>query len=717
MLGSGWRRRGRPQTLRVTWWSTLAKFVAIIVAVMALAVAVYDRERSQYAASVDEVAARTSAVAALDKATLESLDPMTVSIYRNGPADTLAAAAAAYDVARANVEDAFDAARVSMQTDRERDVLAGAEGIWDGIDRAVLTSLDDFSDEELFGMLRAGNDPFRASVWDPYYELNFELTDVLNATVEDMEQTLSAAENTRRTVLALFGVSLVLAVCLALLAARRMSHRVLHPLEELVASARLLQGTRLEQRIDLPDAASELHALASAFNESAASLHRSTNQLRRQAYTDSLTSLPNRKAFTEQLERSLADADGGAVAVLFIDLDDFKDVNDTQGHAAGDALLQIVASRLLSAVRGSDVVARLGGDEFAVIAHTGDQDDITAVATAVADRILASMQHPVHLDARPVSVGCSIGIALSGTAPSIRDADDLLAGADFAMYMAKGQGKNRYELHSQAMHADMLARTEVRRDLPQALRDEQFELHYQPILDLSSQHLLGFEALIRWNHPTRGFLQPKDFIALAEESGAIIDIGQWVMDHACRTLAELHRNDPALFMTVNISAQQLSVPGFARTTFLTAVNHGVPTDRLVLEITEETAIFNTTDESNALRELREHGFHLALDDFGTGFSSLRYLGEIPADMIKIDRSFLCTDKSAMLESIIALAQRLSLQIIAEGIEEEADFHRLRSYGALAGQGYLFAEAMPEQQLAAYTEVGPASRPDLDAGRC
>ena len=238
------------------------------------AVAVDDRERSQYAASVDEVAARTSAVAALDKATLESLDPMTVSIYRNGPADTLAAAAAAYDVARANVEDAFDAARVSMQTGRERDVLAGAEGIWDGIDRAVLTSLDDFSDEELFGMLRAGNDPFRASVWDPYYELNFELTDVLNATVEDMEQTLSAAENTRRTVLALFGVSLVLAVCLALLAARRMSHRVLHPLEELVASARLLQGTRLEQRIDLPDAASELHALASAFNESAASLHR-----------------------------------------------------------------------------------------------------------------------------------------------------------------------------------------------------------------------------------------------------------------------------------------------------------------------------------------------------------------------------------------------------------------------------------------------------------
>lgn len=710
MLGSGWRRRGRPQTLRVTWWSTLATFVAVIVAVMVLAVAVYDRERSEYAESVDEVAARTSAVAALDKAILESLDPMAVAIYRNGPAETLAEAAAAYDVARAKVRDAFDAARVSMQTDDERDVLAGAEGIWDGIDRAVLTSLDDFSDEELIEMLRTGQDPFRASVWNPYNELNFELTDVLNATVEDMEQTLSAAESTRRTVMAMFGTSLVLAVCLALLAARRMSQRVLNPLERLVAAARLLGERRDEQRIDLANAAGEIQALAAAFNESAASLNRSTSQLRSQAYTDSLTSLPNRKAFTEQLEQSLADADTGAVAVLFIDLDDFKDVNDTQGHAAGDALLQIVASRLLSAVRGSDLVARLGGDEFAVIAHTGDQDDITAVATAVADRILTSMQHPVHLDTRPVSVGCSIGIALSDTAPSIRDADGLLAGADFAMYMAKGQGKNRYELHSQAMHADMLARTELRRDLPQALLDEQFELHYQPILDLSSQRLLGFEALIRWNHPTRGFLQPKDFIAIAEETGAIIDIGQWVIDDACKALAELHRNDPALFMTVNISAQQLSIPDFARTTFLTAVNHGVPTDRLVLEITEETAIFNTTDESNALRELREHGFHLALDDFGTGFSSLRYLGEIPADIIKIDRSFLCTNKAAMLESIIALAQRLSLHIIAEGIEEEADFHRLRSYGALAGQGYLFAKAMPEHQLAAYRGSLSPSQP-------
>jgi diguanylate cyclase (GGDEF)-like protein len=401
------------------------------------------------------------------------------------------------------------------------------------------------------------------------------------------------------------------------------------------------------------------------------------------------------------------DADTRHTCVLFIDLDDFKIVNDSMGHAAGDELLRVVARRLRSVTRVGETVVRLGGDEFAIVLNA----DGPEAAVAAAQRALAVMQDPVAINGTSVDVGCSIGIALSAEGIGAGTSDELVRNADFAMYMAKSQGKNRYEIFAPTLHAEVLGRVKFKHELAQAVRLGQFILEYQPVIELDTRALQGFEALIRWQHPTLGLLAPSEFIALAEETGDILAMGEWVINEACHALAEHHRHQDTserpLWMSVNVSPVEIASAGFLETVNDALERHGVVPSSLVIEITEGVAMTDTGAAGLILSALRSTGVHIALDDFGTGFSSLRSLHELPIDVIKIDRSFLAsaesdTEAESMLEAIVTLGRSLGLDIIAEGIETSADLDRLAAF-SISGQGYLFARPLSASDAAIYRE--------------
>jgi diguanylate cyclase (GGDEF)-like protein len=390
--------------------------------------------------------------------------------------------------------------------------------------------------------------------------------------------------------------------------------------------------------------------------------------------------------------------------VLFVDLDDFKNVNDTLGHGAGDELLSIVAQRLRSGTRDREFVARLGGDEFAIVVDCGDRP---GEALIVAERAIAALNEPIRIGETTSKVSCSIGISTSSAGDGPDAAEELLRNADFAMYIAKSQGKNCFDVFAPSMHADMLARLEFKRDLGRAIELDQLVLHYQPVIDLTAGALKGFEALVRWQHPTRGTLAPGEFIALAEQTGDIIEIGGWVLDQACGDLAALRRDIPGgsmLRMAINVSAHQIVGPSFVDRVKAVLDRHGVPAGAITLEITEAVALTNTEVATESLAELRRYGVLIALDDFGVGYSSLRYLHDLPIDVIKIDRSFVMDrkgDTDSMLEAIVTLGQSLGLEIIAEGIEKPSELERLRRFHDVAGQGYLFARPMPAADAALF----------------
>jgi predicted signal transduction protein with EAL and GGDEF domain len=381
-----------------------------------------------------------------------------------------------------------------------------------------------------------------------------------------------------------------------------------------------------------------------------------------------------------------------------------------------------VAGRLQSAVRKGDTVARLGGDEFAVVVQA---HDAMSTAIVVAERIIAGLEDVVEIDGTSVRVACSIGIA-SG-APDASTPDELVHNADVAMYMAKSRGKSCFGVFDDTMHNAMLSRVELRRDLALAVERDELELHYQPIVDLHSEEILGFEALVRWSHPTRGLLPPVEFIGLAEETGDIVPIGGWVLERACRDLAAWQANRTTgreLWVSVNVSASQLLNGDLVETARAALTRHGVNPRALTLELTEEALVADTTQAGAVLSVLRSEGVRVAIDDFGTGFSSLRYLHELPADFIKIDRSFVAdSDYSAhrdvVLESIVTMASELGLGLIAEGIERTSERDRLRGLAPMAGQGYLFARPVPAAQVPTLLREG-AQTPvtvAVDRGLC
>jgi diguanylate cyclase (GGDEF)-like protein len=424
-----------------------------------------------------------------------------------------------------------------------------------------------------------------------------------------------------------------------------------------------------------------------------------------EAFHDSLTGLPNRALFLDRLQHALDVAARRAteLCVLFVDLDRFKAVNDSIGHAAGDELLRAVAARLAECTRAADTAARFGGDEFAVLL----EDDGRGVRPdAVADRIIASMRRPFDVEGKEVFIGATVGIAHA------RDAslgpDELLRNADLAMYRAKKAGGNRAATYETAMRTALLARIELEADLRHALERDEMTLAYQPVVELETGRPVGVEALVRWAHPTRGVIPPLTFIPVAEEIGMIGAIGRWVLREACRQLAAWRSLVPELALNVNLSALQLRDDHLAIHVQQALRAHDLPGEALTLEITESMLLSGDEDTAARLRGLKALGVSIAVDDFGTGYSSLSYLKQFPVDALKIDKSFVdtvarSTADSALARTIVELGRGMRLETIAEGIETVEQLEQLRLLDCHLGQGYHFSVPLADAQLTAYLE--------------
>jgi len=433
-------------------------------------------------------------------------------------------------------------------------------------------------------------------------------------------------------------------------------------------------------------------------------------QLRRQALEDPLTGLANRALLRDRLDhavtRSKRRSDGTSVAVFFMDLDDFKGVNDTLGHAAGDAVLTAVGERIKGAVRAVDTVARVGGDEFAVLA-----EDLPAGEDAgdLGRRVIDALAPAFDVAGTQIFVRASIGYAVGGPAD---DSEILMRNADLAMYQAKVDGKRGLRRYDSSLHETAVSRMELTRDLRQALDDQEFFVAYQPIVSLESDRIVGLEALVRWEHPTRGTLPPDDFISAAEESGQIIEIGRWVLREACRQLVawtDANVASPDLTMSVNLSVRQIQDAAIADDIAAALRDSGLNGRRLTLEITENILVEDSEAVIGRLAAIRALGVRIAIDDFGTGFSSLAYLSRLPIDVLKIDRSFIermtggssgGSSDVAVIEAAIGLAERLGLATVAEGIERSTQTDRLLQLGCELGQGFLYARPATAEQTAA-----------------
>ena len=436
--------------------------------------------------------------------------------------------------------------------------------------------------------------------------------------------------------------------------------------------------------------------------------------LAHQAFHDSLTKLANRALLKDRTDHALARAArrGRPLAVMLLDLDGFKAVNDSLGHDAGDELLVAVAGRLQECIRPSDTAARLGGDEFAVLVEDlASPGDYAVVAT----RVLEALQPPFSVHGKEVFVRGSIGIAMCGEGENT--SDELLRNADVAMYMAKAEGKNRFELFNPAMHSAMLQRLDVEADLRRAVERGEFVLHYQPTVVLSTGRIAGVEALVRWQHPERGLVPPLEFISIAEDTGLIVPLGEWVLETACRQAQEwctAHPKDPPLTMSVNLSARQLQHESIVKTVERVLASSGLAPESLVLEITESAVMNDHVTTIVRLNQLKALGVRIAVDDFGTGYSSLSYLRRFPIDVLKIDRSFVdgVTDgpqKQALLRTIVELGRTLNLETVAEGIEQPEELQQLRSLDCDLGQGYYFARPLDAEGVGELLFAGePAS---------
>jgi len=545
----------------------------------------------------------------------------------------------------------------------------------------------------------------------------------------------------------------IVAVGLGCIVAAVISRRVTSPLSQLIEVADDIMSGKIDQQVEIEgsgevrDIATKLSSIVAELNSYKAKMNvdhhllsmkvderteqlskrnaelnkavlevtETKDRLRQLAYFDSLTSLPNRRLFTEQLNLllRLAKRNGQTLALLFLDLDNFKRINDSLGHSAGDLLLREVASRLSGCVRDSDVighygdsaeggsaidVSRLGGDEFTVVLNQIENADSAAI---VARRLIDSLVRPMIIDGHELVVTPSIGIAI---AP--RDAGDvegLLKAADTAMYHAKSSGKNNFLNYSSDMDAAGVERLRLETDLRKAVELDQLVLHYQPQVDTVSGTVVGAEALIRWEHPIHGLVPPFKFIPLAEEMGLIGDLGLWILREACRQMKELRDlglNLPKI--AVNVSALQFNAT-FIKQVAQVLQQTELPPSCLELELTEGVVMDNANSTISALHELKEIGVSLSIDDFGTGYSSLSYLSRFPLDELKIDRSFVIDfDKSensaSLVIAIIAMGKSMNLKLVAEGVETHEQYHFLTGNGATVIQGYLFSKPVIAEQL-------------------
>jgi diguanylate cyclase (GGDEF)-like protein/PAS domain S-box-containing protein len=426
-------------------------------------------------------------------------------------------------------------------------------------------------------------------------------------------------------------------------------------------------------------------------------------QVGRLAHYDSLTGLPNRVLFADRLDQAMIESDrhGRLVGVAFLDLDRFKNINDTLGHEAGDQLLKAVAERLTGAVRKGDTVARLSGDEFTLIlADMGHMDDVVRVA----QKVLDAFTQPFHVAGRELHMTASLGITLYPF--DVKDVSGLLRNADIAMYRAKEHGRNTYQFYAADMMTKAVENLALENDLRHAVARGELVLHYQPIIGCPDGEILGVEALVRWQHGTRGLIPPSQFIPLAEDTGLIVPIGEWVLREACAQCRRWQREfKRPLRVAVNLSARQFGQPPIARTVRRVLEDTGLDPAALELEITESVLLHHDSEKLESLRALAEIGVTLSIDDFGTGYSSLSYLKRFPVDALKIDQSFTHdipddADDTALARAIIHMAHILGLKTVAEGVETQAQFEFFRSEHCDAAQGFYFSKPLPAGEFAA-----------------
>lgn len=433
-------------------------------------------------------------------------------------------------------------------------------------------------------------------------------------------------------------------------------------------------------------------------------LEETKEHFRHAAFHDSLTGLPNRSMFSELLTGEIKNAkrqNSQLFSVLFIDLDRFKNINDSLGHSYGDLLLIAFAERLERLLRPVDTLARFGGDEFAILlSHIGGPHD----AIRVAARILDDLKLPFHLEKSSSFTSASIGIAMSST--GYDRPEDILRDADTAMYRAKENGKGRFEVFDKDMHAKAVSRLRLERDLRQAMEQKQFSIDYQPIVSLEDGKLNGFEALVRWRHPVDGLVGPSNFIPVAEETGLIVEIGQWVLEEACTATRQWQQQWPLhsdLTLSVNLSARQVAQPDLFEEVVGALEKSGLEPRCLKLEITESVVMDNAEEAITMFKRLRALGVHLSIDDFGTGYSSLSYLHRFPLNYLKIDRSFVSRmtetkDNAEIVKTIVTLAHNLGMKVIAEGVETGEQKQQLQVLGCEYGQGYLFSRPVAQETV-------------------
>ncbi len=430
------------------------------------------------------------------------------------------------------------------------------------------------------------------------------------------------------------------------------------------------------------------------------------DELTHQAFHDSLTGLANRQLFADRLVHALARPAGptSALAVLFLDLDDFKLVNDGLGHEVGDQLLIAVSERLAGALREHDTAARLGGDEFAVLLEGCDEE----AATQVAEQLLATLAEPIVLEGVTHAVRASIGIATA--VPGEVGDNELLRNADAAMYLAKERGKGSLAVYDPSLHVRAMDLLATRIELRQAIAGDELVLHYQPTVDLTTQAITGFEALVRWDHPRRGLLPPAEFIGVAEQAGLIVALGTWVLRHACHAGRSMQTEQDHPTLSVNVAAQQLSDPAFPEIVLGALADSGLAPERLVLEITESALLDDVETSVAALSHLRAYGVRVAIDDFGTGYSSLSNLSRLPVDVLKVDKSFVDrlgvgADDTSVVEAIIAMSAALDLVMVAEGVEQEEQARWLHAHGSALGQGFLWSRPVELTRALALLHAG------------
>ncbi len=488
-----------------------------------------------------------------------------------------------------------------------------------------------------------------------------------------------------------------------------------------VASSMLLIGALLASMLEVRLQVIA-RKLAGSLQEANSKLETANEELTHRAFSDALTGLPNRRLFEEHLalaaqrmRRPGAGAENRRLAVLFIDLDGFKPVNDSLGHAAGDEVLKTAGQRLRGLVRSGDTVARIGGDEFLVLLD-GLAD--TAECEQIAKRFLEAISRPFEVAGQVVQIACSIGVAMLE-----QDGEDvrLIPNADAAMYAAKRVGGASVAFFEEHMVVNAAQQLTLQSDLRAALERGQFELYYQPKIDARRHRISGVEALLRWNHPTRGIVPPNDFIPLAERSGLIVAMGRWVIDEACRQIAAWHAESRNLRVAVNVSVLQLGDPAFVGDVKASLERHGVAASQLLCEVTESVLMHDVPAAVRVLESLRDIGVHLSIDDFGTGYSSLNQLKNLPARQLKIDRSFVqdletTGEARAVVKSLIQLAHAMRLNVVAEGVETAGQRDILTGLGCDELQGFLFARPMKASLMQAWMlgAPAPASRSIVDA---